>query len=143
MARYRGPIRVFPGRIIGVETPYNAAFIERFKGIAPMRMWDQSAKMWWFPANYQHIVFEVALECGALRKRDVDGYLSSVSQPDGPAEDYKTLGVMPGAARGLVKAAFYYWKSEFESVGGAGEMLAALERAYERIMSITPGDLPP
>lgn len=139
MARFLPALRYYPGRFVGVCTEYNATFVEALKAL-PMRTWDAVSKTWWFPEAYLNIVEQAGAQTGVLSRGDMDFFKRSSIPNSGygggshyALDAHKFLGLEFGAPRGLIDAAYKFWKREFETAGGVGDRLALLEEAYSAL----------
>jgi len=131
-------LRVYPTRIIGVSTPYDAAFVGFIKECVPMKMWDKQTSTWWIPEMYLSLVAEAGVKSRVISQAEVDRFLKeqktalpSLKDDNALAEAARFLGVLPDAPLRLVELAYGYWLKEFSSAGGAGDRLAVLQEAYE------------
>jgi hypothetical protein len=125
-------IRIYPGKLIGFQTPYNAEFVNVIKAL-PLKMWDSAGKVWWVPDSYWTVVRNAGLQFNVLLESEVKRFEKPFPTSAGPRDPYAVLSLQPNAPMGLVVAAYRFWQREYESAGGLGTQLAEVEEAYATI----------
>lgn len=147
MARFGSTFRVYPGRLVGAFTQYNAEFVSFLKAL-PFKVWDAETRGWWFPEGMWTAVKHSALTTGAATQSEVDRFERSWASADKAAfspqphtasydDPYAVLGLAPNAPPKLAKLAYEFWMREFAGAGGTDYQQEKVRVAYEQVSGET------